>query len=219
MGRLSNEKFIEQVLTRLHDGKVGKQHRKQAVILAGFARCLFEKGLADTSYGAVSKYAGLEPQHIAYYFPTWDSMLDGCFRYVIATAQEITVQTVATAKSPVDKLRALCTAPFTHLQKFPDHAAVLAAFQLECARANTYRSTHRKIRKQGQDRIAQILLAISPKLSSAQSEELAIAIQALVVGCVTEWVNGRHSESAALARQRTWRAVQKLLPSTESSRA
>jgi AcrR family transcriptional regulator len=207
--------LMDQVLTRLHGPKIKKSHRKQVLILEAFAKCLFEKGLADTSYAAVGSYAGMEPPHIGYYFPNWDSMLDACFHYVIATAQEISVQAMESAESAEARLKALCDAPFIHLTGYPEHAAVLAAFQLECARKKNYRLTHQRIRKAGQERILSILKEMFPRArkQTTSLKKLALAIQAIVVGYGTEWVAGRSTESTASAQAATWETVLALLPS------
>jgi len=185
------------------------------VILEAFAQCLIEKGLADASYAAIGKYAGMEPPHIGYYFSTWNSMLDGSFRYVIAVGQEITVEGIAAANTPFEKLKAICDAPFDHLKRFPEHVAVLAAFQLECSRQRTYRGTHRSIRKQGQRRIKAILKQIifdSEKTLKSELDlsSLSIAIQSLIVGYATEWMATK-SSSTTKAQGDVWKAVHTLI--------
>lgn len=204
--------FSERVLQRLNGPKVTKSHRKQALILDAFAKCLVKKGLADTSYAAVGEIAGMGPPHIGYYFPTWEGMLQASFRYVIATAQEITIEGIASAKTPQQCLKAMCDAPFLHLKRFPEHAAVLVTYQLECARNSEFRATHRAIRKLGRERIKGILDVIFPNPAKGQDlESLALAIQSIIVGYVSEWVSGRSGASTTEAQSKTWHAVEALL--------
>lgn len=216
MKAVSQISFSERVLTRLYGPKVTKMQRKQALILDAFAKCLFEKGLADTSYAAVGEIAGMAPSHLGYYFPTWESMLDQCFRYVIATGQEITVEGISAAKNPTASLKAMCDAPFLHLKRFPEHAAVLSAFHLECSRQKTLRSTHRLIRRQGQARIKSLLqkmvadsnLNLQTKIDF---DALSVAIQSLIVGYASEWVAGSASQASTATQASLWQAVQSFL--------
>jgi AcrR family transcriptional regulator len=212
MKEASKIPFSERVLQRLHGPEVVKSHRKQAQILEAFAQCLIKKGLADTSYSAVGEIAGMGAAHISYYFPTWESMLLACFQYVIATAQQITIEEIASAKSPQDCLRAMCDAPFLHFKRFPQHSAVLVTYQLECARNGTFRAAHRKIRKQGRDRIRSFLDTLIPHPNVKQDlDAMALAIQSIIVGSVSEWVSGRSSTSTSEAQSNTWLAVDALL--------
>lgn len=203
----SKNEFREKVLSRMYGSKVSKSHHKQAVVLDGFAKCLFERGLADTSFSAVAEYCGMKPSHINYYFPTWEDMLETTFRFVIATAQEVTVGELEKAKTPQARLKAMCDAPFLHLQRYPDHAAILTAYQMECTRQKKFRTLQRKIREQGRDRIKEILTQLNMGSGSAKAETLALQIQSTIVGYVTEWSVGRESDSSAQAQKETWNAV------------
>ncbi len=212
---MENQAFKDTVTTRLYGPNVRKFDRKRIVVLEAFIRSLAERGLADTSYASVANILEMKPAHVAYYFSTWESMLEGAFRLAIHTAQEITIQGVVKAKNPLDKIRAIVYAPFEHFHRFPHHRAVLSAYHMQCIREPKLRAAHREVREVGNERIRQILSAHFQKaLSQSEQRNLATAIQHCVVGSCIEWITLEQPEKWTTAAKQTWGRVESLIESS-----
>lgn len=201
---------LKDTLTqRLFGPEIKKFDRKRLTILEAFARSLYERGLADTSYASVAEILDMKPAHVAYYFASWESMLEGAFQLAIHTAQELTVQGVAKGKTPKDRLRAMVSAPFEHFHRFPHHKAVLAAYHLECVRAPKFRKAQRQVREMGNERLQQLLIQLKhPKTSAAK---LAAGVQHMIAGYCSEWIALGEPDPWEEAVKRTFADIERFL--------
>ncbi len=163
--------------------------RKFAIIQAA-VHCLAEDAMENGVFDRIGKRLRIRRTLVAYYFKSKDELLEAAVQYVIATAQQLTIERVQGETAPEAKLRAMWEAAFEWTERYPEQARVLVLFEYSSGSRRNHRKINSAIRKAGADRIIALLreLARERKLNSAEAEieELGRGLQAELTGFIHE---------------------------------
>lgn len=186
--------------------------RRLEVVLAA-VRLIAKSGVAAMTLDAVGKALGIGRSHVAYYFKSTEEIVEAAIQLVIATGQDITIETVRRAKTPVEGLLLHVEGTFHWFEKYPEHASVMLMLYYFSSFDAHYRAINTRIRKVGRERILGLLEPVRKfrKLAPAARERLAVEIQNTLTGNLVAHFSATPGLSLEEERIRTQEQVRKLL--------
>jgi AcrR family transcriptional regulator len=145
-------------------------------------------GIQDTTFDAVGKIAKMQRSHVAYYFKTHEELLNATIRFVIASAQEVTIELTQKAEAPEDRVSGMVRGAFEQAKRYPKHAMVLTLLWNLATLDPKYRLFHTELRHIGAERVEHVLelLLDNKKVKQAMRRSIAKTIQAITFGYLLE---------------------------------
>jgi AcrR family transcriptional regulator len=154
---MANKGPLESALFRtVFDPELTKGQKTKLRIIEAAIECLATLGPEGTNYESIAKRLGLARPHIAYHFKSQAEILHHAFRYITATAQEITIQEVKAAKTNKQQLEAVVRGAFLWAKKYRDQFSVMMLVYFRCTYDEELKKLHTTVRNSGIDRIAAI---------------------------------------------------------------
>ena len=186
-------KTPDPIFSQLFHLEPSKGDLKRFEIIETAIKCLAKEGFEGGTFEKIAKRLKTRRSHIAYYFEDRDELLRSVVRYIIAQAQQITVELVTQAKTPLEQLQAISNAAFEWADRYPEQARVLVFFHYQCASDLKYKKLHTQIREAGFERIRALVGVLhgGDKASGSRALDLnerARALQATMTGLVFEYV-------------------------------
>lgn len=178
---------MNPVLVRTFDLSPGKGDLKRLEILEAAIPCIASEGFEGGTLAKIADKLKTRRSHVSYYYKDKHRLFEDVIRYVIATAQDISIRNIEAEGNAVDQIVAMSNAAFDWAEKHPDQAKVLMYFHFECCTKPHYRELNTRIREAGTKRIHSLLQAIpGRKKSGLTLEQHARALQALMSGLVVD---------------------------------
>lgn len=164
----------------------GEQRRIQ--IAKATIESLATLGIQNTTFDSIAKLAKMQRSHIAYYAKTREELIEVAVRFAIASGQDLTIELIKEAKTPLERVCASVRAFMMQAEKFPLHVKIWTLFWNLASLDPTYRLLHVELRQMGRERIEHNLEAHFAKnpLDRQTITYLARAIQALGYGYFME---------------------------------
>ena len=139
-----------------------KGDRRRLEILQAAIHLIATDGYDSAVLANVAKKLGTRRSHVIYYFKTREELLMGALQFVTAIAQKVTVERVASAVSPLDKILAISDGAFEWAQQFPEQAKFMLLFYYLCSHDKEFAHVHRQVRDAGFQRMRALLATILP---------------------------------------------------------
>jgi AcrR family transcriptional regulator len=198
---------LDPIYARLFPAPPGKGELRRQRVLEAAIQVLAEKGLGQLSHESVGKKLGMRRSHVAYYFPTIDSIIECSAKYVAGTAQGVTVERVESADRPAAKLAAWVEGNFVWAREYPAHAAFMMHFYSLCTHVKTFRELHLRLRETGRVRVLALLRELEGRRPAEASRLAAAAelIQSLVTSNLVEHLTGGCRQPLEAVQKKTVR--------------
>src|SRR4051794_29101570 len=104
---MNKSKKADPILFQLFEFTPRKGDLRRLEIIKAAIACVYEEGIENTSFDKIGTRLGIGRAHVSYYFKTIDEVLELAVKYIIATAQQITVVHVTKAKTPLERIEAM----------------------------------------------------------------------------------------------------------------
>jgi AcrR family transcriptional regulator len=194
-----------QVLQVVRDYIPRKGEAKQLVIVEAAIKCLGKDGILRLSYDQLSSMTQMRRSHINYYFPSFDHLIESCFKYITASLQEATVQ--ALSLKPTGKKTPLMVYVETTLEWFnknQDHFNVLLLISHLTTCDPRYRDIYQTVKKVAEARVVNLLRDSGVVGTNRELEVSAARIRNYLIGEMVDYFSCvRHETfSACLSRVR-----------------
>ncbi|MCB0403642.1 MAG: TetR/AcrR family transcriptional regulator [Bdellovibrionales bacterium] len=169
---------------RLFEVQPRKGDLRKLEIVLGAVRLIATRGADQVTLDSVGKGLGVRRSHVAYYFATREELIESVIQLIIATGQDILIETVKTARTPREGIEKHVEGHCEWLRKYPEHAAVMLMFYYQCTYDKKMRALNTEIRSKGQDRIVGMLDQFPKfkKLKRLQKIKLAADYQNILTG-------------------------------------
>jgi len=157
-------------------------------ILRATIDSLATNGIQGTTFEAVGKLAKMQRSHVAYYFKTHEELLNATIRFVIVSAQEVTIELGQKAEIPLERLIGMVRGAFEQARRYPKHATVLTLLWNLATLDPHYRLFHTELRQIGAERVEHVLELFldTKKVDRAARRFIAKSIQAIAFGFLLE---------------------------------
>ena len=204
----------ERIFRKVDFSTSGKGFQRKLLIIQSAIHCVATVGLENTTYDAVAKLAKMQRSHVAYYFKNFDELISTMIRFVILSAQEITIERLLAANTPPERVEAVVQAAFLQAERYPKHGCVLTLLWSLGSRETSYRRFNTEIRTQGCERIEaliELILSQAGTPDRLRAHFLAKAIQSMVYGYLLEYYSTTSFQSLSEARDMALKAVRMLI--------
>ena len=182
-------KPVDPAFHLLFELKPRKSDLKKMAIIQAAVASLAKDGFEGGTFDKVAKRLKTRRSHIVYYFKDRDELFMAVIKYVIATAQQITVEMVSAQTDPFEQVMAMGDAAFEWSEQHPEQAKVLTFFYFICGSDAKFRKLNSQIREAGEARLQALLgAAFKGKVAKVNLEELAKGLQSVMTGLVLDSV-------------------------------
>lgn len=111
---------IDPLFIELFSKSLSKGDRFKTRIIQAAIECIAQKGVEKLNTNTLAQDLGVVRAHIAYHFKEIEQLLLLVFQYIIAVHQSYTVQALKEARTPEDKIKAMCSGTFKWAAENPD---------------------------------------------------------------------------------------------------
>jgi AcrR family transcriptional regulator len=218
---MGKEITINPLFLRLFQAAPRKGDRRKFQIVEAAIECISTVGIEGTTLELIGKKVGLARRNVAYHFDGVPSIIKAAIQYVVATGQEIAIESLKDLTDWEDQLKAYIHSTFIWIESHPPHAAVMLALFYLSTHHESYRAMNSEIRSAGTGRIEAILLHGSKqgmKCNGIQAKVYATAIYSLLIGNAINFATTDAKESAKALSRETFVRARDLLPVAKKSR-
>jgi len=179
---------LNDIYKFLFDPAASKGEQRRYQIIQAGTEHIAKSGYVGGLFEQISKKLNIRRSHVSYYFEDRDSLFTEIIKYIIGTAQYITVEKVKAASSPEERILAMSDAAFDWSEKYPEQSKVLLFFFYLSSTDTRFQSMNSAIRNAGFERIRTLLKSHHEKSNLVPSEidHMAKAIQMTITSCVLE---------------------------------
>lgn len=180
----------DPLLLTLLDVQPRKGDLKKIEIIKAAVACIAELGIEHTTFESIGKRIGMLRAHVAYHFNGKQEIIDRAIDYVVANAQQITVEKIKKATNAQQQLSAVVEAAFDWAFEFPEQADVLMLNFYYCRIFGGHLAKHSQMRSMGRERLKKVLAALLPDLkpTGPELEERALVVQSTITGMLVEYL-------------------------------
>tara|TARA_B110001454_G_C12723278_1_gene436233 strand:- start:31792 stop:32409 length:618 start_codon:yes stop_codon:yes gene_type:complete len=170
------------------DHKMGKADKRRLSIIQAAIKSMASEGYEGVNFERLSRKMKIRRSHIVYYFKDRNELVVAMVRYVVALAQELTVQHLSKKKTIEDKIHGICEATFLWADEYREHIQILVTFYALCGSQSTFRKLNTELKEVGSARIAELLKMYDSKDSAVHIRNKARSIQSTIAGHVIEYI-------------------------------
>ncbi len=189
----------ESLYRQITPAELRKGDLRKLEILRATLACVAKHGWAGTNYESVGKICGLKRPHVAYHYPTWNTLIDSAIRFAYAAGASIVGDRMNSSRTRADRLRAYIEGTFEWLESHPEHSAVISLLWHLASFDPHYRTLTTEFRELGTGRVYAILTDGSPIDPKSTHWKKAVAIHALVVGHCVTYVSDQRIDAKTIA--------------------
>lgn len=194
----------------LFNHKLTKGELTQIQIAEKGIRILAEHGLTDFTLDKVAKKMKTTRSHLVYHFQTGEGLLLFMLRYIIMTAERLTVDGVEKAKNDEEFIAAIICGGMKWFELYPDHAKCWVSFFDLAIRNSDFKKINHQMRTEGLQRLIHHLKKTRPELSSARAISIARSVQSLMAGEIINYFSTEPEMSYHQLTQETVANAQKI---------
>jgi TetR/AcrR family transcriptional repressor of bet genes len=177
---------LDPVFQKLFETQPSKGDLKRFELIRAAIRCIGSRGIEDTTFETIAREAKTQKSHVAYYFPDKRKLIEASIRYIIGTAQDVTVKEIQKESTLEGRLVAMARAALLWAETQPEQASVLLLFHYYCALNPSYRGLQTSIREAGSSRVCTMLSEAYPKRSSSELSDAAQRIHWIMSGATLD---------------------------------
>jgi AcrR family transcriptional regulator len=206
-------KKVDPRYFRLYEMQPRKGDLRRIEIILASIRLIAKTGLTDLSLDSVAKSLEVRRSHVAYYFATKRELLDAVVKLVIATGQDIVVESVRSAESAEAGIRKHIEGHYLWLTKYPEHAPVMLMFYFLASHDTFFCNLNKEVFRKGRERI-QGMLDQLPKVKSLPAPAralLADQYQRVLAGNLVAFFTGAAEATWEQSLTQTTEAIFRLL--------
>lgn len=148
---------IDPIIFDLFEFRPRKGDLKKLEIIKATIDCLAKIGIENTTFEAIAQTVGTRRAHIAYHFSDKDLLFLSCIKYILATYQQLAIDTLKDAGTGDELLTQYVKAPFVWAKKHPEQLTVMFLLYYHSRMNDEYLTIHTQVRKGGHDRLIYIL--------------------------------------------------------------
>jgi TetR/AcrR family transcriptional regulator, transcriptional repressor of bet genes len=188
---------LDPIFHQLFEAKPSKGDLKRLEIIKAAVKSIARDGFEGGTFESIAKSLKTRRSHVAYYYKDRNQLLTAVIEYIIATAQEITIELIRSQSTPLEQILAMSDAVFVWAKKYPEQARILVFFYYTCSSEPRFKKLNTQIREAGVDRIKSLLgmvLKEHPQaLGRLSLEESAKALQSIMTGLAIDFVSTEKS--------------------------
>jgi AcrR family transcriptional regulator len=209
----SKSLFKEIASPELSKGDLRKLQILQAAI-----ESLAKLGLARTNYESVGKLCGLKRPHVAYHYPDFDLLIEGCIKFAYATGRSVVAEYLRDAKGVEEQLTGYIEGTFGWLASNSSQKGALMVLWHLATFDKKYWVLNDQIKRMGTERVYAITTGGKPLDLKSAAWTTALGIHGLLIGRCIEFITFDSGlESGEIARQTAQQALA-LLPKKSSGK-
>jgi AcrR family transcriptional regulator len=184
---------------------------KKLEIIQAAIECISSIGFEKTTYEAIAKIIGTRRAHIAYHFKDKSDIFKAFIQFINYEYQNILFQRLDQAKNGKDMILLYVECPFIWAEQKPKNLSTMLLFYYLCGIDNSYNELNDKIRKDGNNRIVNILQNEMNLTNPIQElKEFALNMQNIITGSIIDAVTTQ-SKSMDQAKQNTKKHIKHML--------
>lgn len=178
---------LDSTIYNLFEFRPRKGDLKKLEIVKAAIDCLAVEGPESMTYEAIAKRLNTRRAHIAYHFADKNDIYLTAVKYILATAQQITIDHLTKAESGKEMLENYIKSYFLWAKENPQQLSVMLLFYYLCSLKDEYRDLHGQIRKAGIDRLNYILSTkLDKKLPPQAVQQISREVQSLITGMMID---------------------------------
>ena len=205
---MNKDELTQALYARLLNFKPSKGDLRKIAILENAIDCLATLGVEAMSFEAIGKPSAMTKAHVAYYFRDRKEITKAAIRFVVATVQNFTIESVKNAPDEGARLEAFVDGTFRWLETYPKHAPVILLLYYYASFDPFFREMHAEIREFGARRLEAIVEPMLPKKSRRQAHVLAKLVQTILTGTIIDHFTTRSPVDLDELRKRTLKEIE-----------
>lgn len=203
---------LDSTIYNLFEFRPRKGDLKKLEIVKAAIECLAVEGPENMTYEAIAKRLNTRRAHIAYHFSDKSDIYLTAVKYILATAQQMTIDSITKAESGKEMLENYIDSYFVWADQNPQQLTVMLLFYYLCSLKEEYRELNAQIRKAGHERLVYILTTrLDKRLSPTIASTIAYDIQSLISGSMLDAYT-THQKTMKQAQNdivtRTWQMIE-----------
>lgn len=170
--------------------KPTKGDQRKVAIIEAVIEGLGTGGFESITFESIGKRSRMRPSHVAYYYPNIDDAVEAATKFIVATAQQTTVEFVREALTYREKLNAFIEGTFAWVERNPNHFSVMLVLWYYSTHDRKYRKFHDEIRELGATRLEAIIdpvLKKGKRKRGFSARTIAKSIQSILTGHLIEF--------------------------------
>ena len=203
---------LDSTIYNLFEFRPRKGDLKKLEIVKAAIECLAVEGPENMTYEAIAKRLNTRRAHIAYHFSDKSDIYLTAVKYILATAQQITIDSITKAETGKEMLENYIDSYFSWAEQNPQQLTVMLLFYYLCPLKDEYRELHSQIRKAGFERLVYILTTrLEKRLPPTVAAIIASDIQSLITGSMIDAYTTREKDMKKAQRDivaRTWQMIE-----------
>ncbi len=206
-------KVTKTILAEILSPQLSRSEKSKLKIIETAISTFADSSEELLNYEEIARKGKLNRSLVNYYFPNKSELFLTAIKYVRAAHQELAVNEINEASSPLEVMQRYIDATFRWIEETPSHVKTWVLFWFLSSSSPELKKLHSSLTGMGEQRIIGILEAMEGKehkLKKSDLSYLAKSIQRVITGVVIEAMTESHRTNSQL-RKDTLRQCSDLL--------